>query len=82
MKTLKKLLRKVLCPFYATCDVYVYYPYYYMDNNGNPTFTRTKKIKVLKSFKIESHDQATADNDAYDYLEYKYKDLKKYILFK
>lgn len=82
MKTLKKLFKKIMYPFYTVCDTYTYYPYYYIDANGNPTFLKTRKIKVLKSFKIKSHDQATADNEAYDYIESNYKNVKEYILFR
>mgnify|MGYP007034232943 CR=1 FL=1 len=82
MKTLKKLFRKIMYPFYTVCDTFTYYPYYYIDANGKPSFIKTRRIKVLKSFKIKAHDQATADNDAYEYINDNYPDKKQYILFR
>lgn len=82
MKSLKKLFSKIFSKTYTVEDVFVYKPFYYKDENGQPTFIKSKNIKVLKSFKIKAHDLATADNRAYDYIEIKYPEIKKYILFK
>ena len=82
MKKLKNLFKGLFSKTYTAEDVFTYKPFYYKDINGEPTFIKTNGIKRLKSFRIKAHDLATADNRAYDYIEIKYPDIKKYILFK
>lgn len=82
MRTLKTIFKRILSPFLCLNDTYTYCPYYYIDDNKRPTFVKTRKIKKLKCFTMKAHDQATADNYAYDYLEDKYPGLSKFVLFK